>query len=342
MSLKSENARSVPPASSLRRRIAIGIGATLIYAWGGTTQAATNAVQQVTYLLPAPQSEIAFAPLMIAQKKHYYADEGLSVRFVSVQGGAEVGKQLAAGNGDLGGGLGGTPIVLRQNGIPVKAVALFGGRALHQFVTRADRNITVPSALKGKTVTVMSYQDTSFYAALAVLAKGGLTRADVSIQAAGPSGIWQLLAQGRADAMVGTPDWAASAEEAGAKLVWHSTDAYFPGMAQAVLASDRMIAENPDMVKKFVRASMRGLAEIESDPASAAKDYVAAVPSWKGREAFVSKVLTYYVQQVYPGQTKIGAFDPARVARLQDFYFAQKIIRTKVDMKDLFTNQFVE
>ncbi|WP_226382762.1 MULTISPECIES: ABC transporter substrate-binding protein [Burkholderia] len=340
--MKSESTGFAASLPSLRRHIVVGMGVALMCAWGCAVQAAPSAMQQVTYLLPAPQSEIAFAPLMIAQKKNYYADEGLSVRFVSVQGGAEVGKQLAAGNGDLGGALGDTPIVLRQNGIPVKAVALFGGRALHQFVTRSDENIAIPAVLKGKTLTVMSYQDTSFYAALAVLAKGGLTRSDVSIQAAGPSGIWQLLAQGRADAMVGTPDWAASAEEAGAKLVWQSTDAYFPGMAQATLASDRMIAARPDMVHKFVRASMKALAEIERNPAAAAKDYVAAVPSWKGREAFVSKVLTYYAQHVYPGQTTIGAFDPARVERLQDFYFAQKIIRTRVDLKDLFTNQFVE
>ncbi|WP_322063149.1 ABC transporter substrate-binding protein [Paraburkholderia sp. J63] len=346
--MKSE--KSVMAARpSVRRRIvgnavvkAVSTAALALAAMWGDAAHAGGPLQEMTYLLPAPQSEIAFAPLMIAQYKHYYADEGLSVRFVTVQGGAEVGKQLASGNGDLGGGLGDTPIVLRQNGIPVKAVALFGGQALHQFVTRADENITGPAALKGKTVTVMSYQDTSFYATLAVLAKGSLTRQDVSVQAAGPSGIWQLLAQGRADAMVGTPDWAASAEAAGAKLTWHSTDAYFPGMAQAVLASDRTIATRPDLVRKFVRASLKAMAEIERDPAAAAKDYAAAVPSWQARQPFVTRVLVYYAQHVYPGQSRIGAFDPVRVEKLQDFYLAQKIIRTRVDAKDLFTNEFVE
>src|SRR5690606_36813695 len=92
---------------------------------------------EINYLLPAPANAIAFAPLILAQHKNYYADAGLQVRFVSVKGGADVGKQLGAGNGQLGGALGDTPSLLRHNGIPVKGVALLGGQVLHQLITRA-------------------------------------------------------------------------------------------------------------------------------------------------------------------------------------------------------------
>src|SRR5690606_16551296 len=142
---------------------------TTALALSATVAHAQEKLTEVTYLLPAPVNAIAFAPLMLAQHKNYYADAGLDVRFVSVRGGADVGKQLGAGNGHLGGALGDTSIILRQNDIPVKGVALLGGGTLHQLVTRADRNITQPADLKGKTLTVMSYQDTSFFAALAIL-----------------------------------------------------------------------------------------------------------------------------------------------------------------------------
>lgn len=297
---------------------------------------------EITYLLPAPTNAIAFAPLMLAQHKNYYADAGLQVRFVSVKGGADVGKQLGAGNGQLGGALGDTPLILRQNGIPVKGVALLGGRALHQLMTRVDRNINSPADLKGKTLTVMSYQDTSFFASLAVLAKADLTRDDANIQAAGPTGIWQLVASGNADGMVGAPEMGAVAEENGAKLKWESTGAFFPGMAQAVLASEDMIKQNPDVVRKFVAATLKSLAEVRDDPEAAAKAYVEAQPMYRGREDMVRQVLAYYAKNVYPGQKVLGRFDPDRVASLQEFYLEQGIITKELNVKDVFTNEFVE
>lgn len=334
----SESVRHFSARMSRRLAIAGVLGAAALAA-AGTARAQT---QQITFLLPAPANMIAFAPLMLADKQGYYAKEGLSVRFITVQGGAEVGKQLAAGNGDLGDGLGDTPIILRQNGIPIKGVALLGGRTLHQLVTRADANIKTPADLKGKTITVLAYQDTSFYATLAVLASAGLSRNDVHIQAAGPAGVWQQVAAGKAQALVGVPEWGFDVQNAGTKVVMTSTDKYFPGMAQAILASDKTIAERPAMVGKFVHATLTALAEIMKDPAAAAKAYVAAVPSYKGHEAEVQKVLTYYATDVYPGQKTLGAFDPARVEKLQDFYVKEKVVSKKTDVKDLFTNQFVK
>lgn len=329
--------------ASLARRAFVAAGLSALMGMAAApVMAQQAATQQITYLLPAPSNLPAFAPLMIADKKGYYAAEGLSVRWLTVQGGADVGKQLASGNGDLGGGLGDTPIVLRPNGILIKGVALLGGRTLHQLVVRNDANIKTPADLKGKTITVLAYQDTGFYATLGLLASAGLTRDDVHIQGAGPAGVWQQVATGKAEVMVGTPEWAQNIEDAGVKVTMTSTDKYFPGMAQAVLASDKTIAERPEMVRKFVRATLKAVGEIMRDPNAATKDYIDAVPTYKGKEAEINKILTYYARNVYTGQTRLGAFDPARVDKLQDFYAKEKIIRFKSNTADLFTNQFVQ
>ena len=105
---------------SLARRAFLTAGLCAVAGLSGLAAPAMAqpATQQITYLLPAPANLPAFAPLMLAEKKGYYAAEGLSVRWLTVQGGADVGKQLASGNGDLGGGLGDTPIVLRISGCP--------------------------------------------------------------------------------------------------------------------------------------------------------------------------------------------------------------------------------
>ncbi|MDZ3993409.1 hypothetical protein PspTeo4_25416 [Pseudomonas sp. Teo4] len=95
-------------------------------------------------------------------------------------------KQIGAGNALVGGAIGDTPIIVRPNGIPVRAVAVLGGGGVTMIATNADENIQSIKQLKGKTLTVMSYSDTTYYALLASLRKAGLSKDDVDIQAAGP------------------------------------------------------------------------------------------------------------------------------------------------------------
>ncbi|MGH6631464.1 MAG: ABC transporter substrate-binding protein, partial [Burkholderiales bacterium] len=251
-------------------------------------------------------------------------------------------KQVGAGNAPIGGAIGDTPIIARAQGAPVKAVGVLGGRSLMQLVVHDGRGINGPQDLKGKTITTMAYQDTTFFALQGMLASAGLTKNDVNAQAAGPAGVWQLFAAGKADAMAAVPDWIPQAREGGAKLKIYSSDDYFKGMAQAILASDDMIQKRPELIRKLVRATLKGMDDIMKDPKSAARDYVNAVPQHKGKEAYIEEVFGLYNTYVYPGQRVLGAMDPERLAAVQQFYLKEGIVPKETPVKDLYTNQFVQ
>ena len=126
-------------------------------------------------------------------------------------------KQVGAGNAPLGGIVADGPIMVRGNGVPVKIVCVFGGKGFMQLVVREDFGIEKPADLKGKTITVMSYQDTTFYALLGLLASAGLTQNDVNIQPVGPTGVWQFVADGKSVGMAGVPDWIPPVQAAGVR-----------------------------------------------------------------------------------------------------------------------------
>jgi len=301
-----------------------------------------HAQQKVTYLLPAPAFLPAFGPWMLARGKGYYAEEGLDVEFVTARGGVDVAKQVGAGNAVIGGGIGDTPLIVRANGIPVKAVAVLGGGSLMILATDKDAGIDGIGDLKGRTVTTMSYQDTTFYALLGMLASVGLTRNDIDAQAAGPANTWKLFIAGEADAMAAVPDWIAIAQAQGKNMNLFPADEHFRSMAQAIIAADDTIAEQPELIGKLVRATLRGMKDIMADPAAAAVDYVKAVPQHEGKEKAMEAVFRLYNKYVYPGQSTVGAMDVDRLATLQDFYVAREIVRRAVPVEDLYTNQFVE
>jgi NitT/TauT family transport system substrate-binding protein len=299
-----------------------------------TGPAGAQTPTKITYLLPAISSLPAFAPFMLAQHKGYYRAEGLEVEFQIGKGGTDVAKQVGVGNADLGGGVGDTTVIVRPNGIPVKTVAVLGGRSLLAIAVNDGGGIDSPKDLKGKTLTVMSLEDTTYYSLLGVLAAVKLSKDDVRIQPVGPVNVWKLLVARQADGMGAVPDWIASAESAGAKLKIFASHDYFPSMPQAILASDKMIASRPEVIHKFVRA-------IIANPDAAAEDYIKAVPANADRLPEMKRVLGLYATLVYPGQKRLGEMDEARLVKLQDFYLKEKIIEKKTDPKALFTNAFI-
>ncbi|RJF97077.1 ABC transporter substrate-binding protein [Noviherbaspirillum cavernae] len=298
------------------------------------------APEEVTYLLPAPPNTPAFAPWMIAQQKGYYADENIKVNFVTAKGGVDVAKQIGAGNALIGGAIGDTPIIVRANGVPVKAIAVLGAGSLTLLGVHQADNIKSLKDLKDKTITVMSYTDTTYYALLGNMRAQGMSKTDASIQGAGPAGVWQVFAGGKAQALAGVPDWIVNARDAGAKVDIIELNG-FKSMAQAILASDEAIKTKPELLKRLVRATLRGMDDIMKDPKAATAVYVQAVPTFKGKEASVEQVFDLYRKYVYANQKTLGYIDPARMEAVQKFYVSEGIVPKATPVDELYTNQFV-
>jgi NitT/TauT family transport system substrate-binding protein len=303
---------------------------------------ATASAEAITYLLPAPLSLPAFGPFVVAQQRGYFKAEGLNVTFQVGKGGVDVAKQVGAGNAVIGGGIGDTPIIVRPNGVPVKAVAVLGGGALMQLVLDKDKGLSTVKDLKGKTVTVLAYQDTTYFALLGMLASQGMTKDDVNAQAVGPVNVWKLFIAGQSDAFASTPDWTALVMMAKKNIEVIPSDQLFKSMAQAIIASDDTIKNNPALIEKVVRATLKGMKDIMADPAAAAVDFVKATPELAGKEDFVTLSFKLYNQYVYGGQKMLGEMDEARLTALQDFYAKEGLIKSKIAVKDLYTNLFVK
>jgi NitT/TauT family transport system substrate-binding protein len=332
----TSNLTEMAPMRMTRRTLLAGLMAapTLRPAWGA---------EPLTYLFPAPSFLPAFVPHHLAMARGYYAAEGVAVTFQTGRGGADTAKQVAVGNADLGGGVGETSMIVRANGLPVRGVALLGGRPIFQVAARKALGIKSIADLRDKKVGVIGYQDTGYYALLAVLAASGLKKTDLHIESVGNAGMTQLMIAGSLDAIMTVPDWSVAIEGAGVPLDYFPIDAIFPAMAQAVLASDSIVAKRPDAVRGFVRAVLHAVRDCLADPVTAAKDFVAAVPQQAGKEAEITKILSRYVSDVYPTTppSALGRFDPDRLRTVQHFYVENGIVETAVPVADLYTNDFV-
>jgi NitT/TauT family transport system substrate-binding protein len=301
-----------------------------------------SAQEAVTYLFPAPPFLPAFAPHQLAVKRGYFAANGLNVTFQTGQGGANVATQVGAGNATLGGGVGETSMLVRANGVPVRGVALLGGRSLFSIAVRKAANIPDVAAMRGKRVGVIGFQDTGFYALLGVLAANGMRRTDLQVQAVGAAGVVQLMISGGVDAIMAVPEWTDAIREAGVEVDVIDINATFPAMAQAIMTSDTTAQRRPQVVRGFVQAVLKAVRDCMEDPAAATRDYIAQVPQHAGKEASIERIIRTYATTVYPTTPPgaLGRFDPARLEATQKFYLDNEIVRTAVPIADLYSNDF--
>ena len=299
--------RAKRSGSPLARGRAVAVAALT----GFLFAAPVSAAEKITYLLPAPPSLPAFAPWVLAKHLGYYTEAGYDVEFVVARGGVDVAKQVGVGNAPIGGAIGDTPVIVRGNGVPVKSVGLMGGGAMTIVVGRKDRGIEKLEDLKGKKISVLSFQDTTYFALLGALASKGITKNDINAQAVGPAAVASLVVAGTVDACACTPDWEVDVREAVKDAVSMPTKDYFQSMSQAILTSDKMIAERPDMVRAIVKATLRGMKYVMDDPSKAALTYVEASPSFKGKEELMKKILANYNDAHLPGAERARCHGPA-------------------------------
>lgn len=304
---------------------------------------AAVAAEKITYLFPAPEFLPAFAPYQLAKARGYYRDAGLDVVFQVGKGGADVAKQVGVGNADMGGGAIDTVMVVRTNGVPIKAVGVLGTGTHYQLIFRKAANIGGPADLKGKTIGVIGFQDSGYYNLQGVLSTVGLKRDDATIQAVGIAGITQLMVSGDVDAVVATPEFGIMIEGASVPVDMMPITQYFPGLAQIILASEKAVAERPELIGKFVGATVRAVEDIVNDPKTMSEEFARIVPQYSDKQPLVQEIMERYKTLVYQGAGggKIGPIDGDRVQTLADFYGKAGILPADYKVADAYTNVLV-
>ena len=279
----------------------------------------------------------------VALDKGYYADEGLEVNILRGQGSVDAIKKVASGAAKLGFADAGSLVLARGNdGVPVKLVAVVYASPPHGLYALAGSGIESPADLEGKTVA-----DTAASAIrllFPVYAKAaGIDPDKVEWVAAESASLPSLLANGRVDAIgqfiVGEPLLAAAAAPKElTRLAYKDVGLDYYG--NGLIATEETIANEPELVKAFVRATTKGMADAFADPAEAA----AILAKYQKQIALeVGEGETEAVAELaaVPGK-KLGEIDPERIASTVSVVSDNFSLNNPVAPDDLYAPGFVE
>jgi NitT/TauT family transport system substrate-binding protein len=213
-----------------------------------------------------------YAPLYVADAKGYFAEEGIDVELLPVQGGSDNVVQVAAGNFDVaGGGISAGMWNAADRGIEFEIIApLHAERpplTTPLVVSKArfeSGEITSVADLAGKKVAVNAAGAATEYWLAKALEQGNLTLEDIELLSVGFREVGAALESGTLDAgMLGEP-LTTLAEDQG--LVHRLTQDFLSDFTVTVLYYNKdWSTANPELADGFARAFLRGARDLIGD-----------------------------------------------------------------------------
>lgn len=218
---------------------------------------ATSAAAQDKLRVGTPEpTAFVFSLLDVGIEAGFFKKHGLEVERVDFAGGAKLHQAIAAGAIDIAVGTG-TDLLFLVRGAPEKAVAAFGDDLNSlALVVRADDSVANLDALKGRTVGTTTTGSFTSWIARQIAVNHGWGPDGIKLAYLGQmSGIIAGLMAKNVDAIVGTTASAMVLEQQGrARILLKAGAEIKDYIADVLYASDTLMQQHPDEVKRFLAA----------------------------------------------------------------------------------------
>ena len=203
-------------------------------------------------------------PLSVALKKDFFKSEGLNVLEVLFRSGPTAMQALVSGSIQFSTGFG-TGIRAAMAGAPVKGIIGFNSKPAFILYGRRESGIRSMADVKGKKIAVTGIGSTTDYAARAILMHYHVDPdKEATILAVGSESVFAALQKGSVDAAILWAPGFAVAEKLGMVRLQSLADIMeLPG--SGIVVSDQLIKENPLLIKRFLRSTLKGFQYLE-DP----------------------------------------------------------------------------
>jgi NitT/TauT family transport system substrate-binding protein len=303
----------------------------------------------ITVVLPNPSALNVF-PVYVAIGEGYFAEEGLDVSVVAVNGSASVLQTLASGAGQIGQPGPGPVLAARSRGEDVVFLYNLYPRTSFGIVVPEDSAVQTPADLKGTVIGVGTADGAEVGFSRNILADAGLTEGtDYEFLTIGDggtavTGIMSGAVQAYAAAAV---DVVIIEDIAGIKLRDITPEQYMGYFANGFAATREFIDANPDVIRGFGRAVVRGY-KFGSDPANleATLAHAAAGNPQEAEDPDFARAVFAAVS------SRMVSVDPSRPLGYQPpedwVMWHESVIATGdipaplENLEDVYTNEFVE
>jgi NitT/TauT family transport system substrate-binding protein len=319
------------------RRIlaALALGALAVGAWPAAAQDAVSL--RLNWYLGG-----LHVPFYYGQDLGYFSDEGIDLTINEGRGSANTAQVVAAGGDTFGMADSSSLIGLASKGAEIKSVMSLLNSTGFSVVSLAETGIRTPKDLEGKSLAV-SPGDPLGQLFLAVAAHNNLDMSTISFVQVDPAAKVVAVLEKQADALLGGADdqfflIKYQGQEPHA-LRFADHGANIVGMT--ILTQSSLIESNPDLVERFVRASVRSWEAAMENPDAAVEAALKAKPDLNAQSTLDQMVVDFELLSSPNSNTQIGLGAEADWAQTIALLKQYRELETDLDWTAFHTNEFI-
>ncbi len=277
-----------------------------------------------------------FTPVEIGSENGIFAKYGIETESIGFGGGGKMHQAMAAHQLDIALGSGPEMASIAKGSPEMTVAAMFGAPMNISIIVKHDSPITTLEQLKGKTVGAGPKNSLTGWTVLETSRRegwgpDGIHMADTGGRAGGIA----ALLTGNIDANVdGTEDAYELQAQGKVRILVRMGDIIPDFLGHVIFASDDLIAKDPALLRRFLKAWFATIAFMEKNEAATVK--VAQEVSHLSREVAAQ---TYREQM--PLFSRDGRFDAKAVAVVAQAIADTGLLDTKPDMQTLYTEKFL-
>jgi NitT/TauT family transport system substrate-binding protein len=316
--------------------VGCGTAAALSLAAGFAEGANTAITFQLNWMAGGPNAGFEAAVV-----EGYYKDAGLDVTLVQGNGSGNTAQLVANGRAQIAYADAVAVSQLIAKGAPMKIIATVYQSNPNAVMSLKKAGIKSVGDLKGKKVGVPSGSSQTTMLPL-LLKSNNLKESDINMIDMPVASMVPALLQGQVDAVLGSIDaYQIQAESQGAQLdVYRFADHGVPTVSTSIFANNDYLKANPDVVRKFVAASLKGWSFALDNPDKAIKD-VKQVFSEVNEKLAAAELAAITPLFCSGGAKYIGKAEDALWTKSQDLLAEVKLLPAGQDAKSYYTNDFL-
>jgi NitT/TauT family transport system substrate-binding protein len=307
----------------------------LLSACGG--KSSSNLTQERLPLGYIP--DIQFAPLYMAVQKGHFREAGIQVTFdYSME--TDIAALVGADQIQFGVVSGEQVLLARAQGLPIVYVAAWYQQYPVSLVAKSDQNINTLSDLRGKMIGLPGLYGANYIGLRALLHAGGLSESDVKLDSIKYTQV-EALATGRDQVVsVYTNNEPLQLRTQGYDLTELRVADYIQLASNGLITNEKTISENPDLVRRMVKAFLQGLADSIADPQAAYETSKAYVENLAQLDAAVQKQKLATSIELWKAD-RLGYSQPKAWESMQTVLLDMGLLTKPQDISRAFTNDFL-
>jgi NitT/TauT family transport system substrate-binding protein len=281
---------------------------------------------------------VQYAPFYAGVEEGFFAEAGLEIEFdysyetdgVALVGANELQFSLVSGEQ--------VPIA-RAEGLPIVYVLAWYGEYPVAVVAKSEQKIQTPQDLAGKRIGLPGLFGANYVGLRALMGYAGLEEKDLTLESVGFNQV-EVLAADTSEVIVGyIANEPVQLAALGYELDILLVSDYLDLVSNGLITNETTLAEDPDLVRRMVTATMKSIQFAVENPEEAYQHCFKYVEGLEDADQEVQMQVLETSLALYQTDP-YGYSNPEAWENMQEVLLDMELLKQEIDLSEAYTNEF--